>query len=313
MKTVKLLKDNVELGKYAQFFANANNTREGELRVTSASANHICNLAKETVKVLESTNISFIDENLQTLGPNKSNNPVKKGISIEMLDTDIQNLEVIGNLKALQAWLKEAIKAKSALTDYVKTNANPYNYGKVFERPEADMSWQDDLRVVTGDDYLSTLSTHDRCEYYILQAKVANLGKFIHPDGQFAKARKEAINRADNPTEMYSTQHSDYLRVFSLSCDFALMDSMYLKLQDEYRELSAKLNKFDHDMETWVFNENTRINNERSAKIKGDMSANAELRELADAWQMVLLKYIQDLKIVVPKSLEKAYQFVNKR
>lgn len=313
MKTVKLLKDTVDLGKYAPFFANANNTRENELRVTSASANHICNLAKETVKVLESTNISFIDENLQTLGSEKSNTPVKKGISIETLDSDIQNLEVIGNLKGLQAWLKEAIKAKTAITEHVKNNANVVNYCKTFEIPDLDASWQEELRMVTGDDYLATLSTHDRCEYYVLQAMVANIGKFIHPDGMFAKARKEAIRRADNPTEMYSTQHSDYLRVFSLSCDFSEMDSMYLKLQDKYRELSAKLNKFEHDMETWVFNENTRIGNERSAKIKEEMSVHAELREKADAWQMELLKQVQDLKIVVPKTLGHAYQFVSKR
>ena len=89
--------------------------------LTTTSANHLANKAKEYVAQLESElkNISFVKEEMQLLDSAVSR-VTKTGCSDGELDKFEQKLNIIAKAKSLCAWLREAIKEKENLTDAIK-------------------------------------------------------------------------------------------------------------------------------------------------------------------------------------------------
>ena len=93
----------------------------GDAGLTSTSANHVANMAKESVKNLtdELSGISFYDTTICLLSggePKRS----KVGNTSEELDKTYDSLTYIGEAHALIAWLREAIKARERLLAEVK-------------------------------------------------------------------------------------------------------------------------------------------------------------------------------------------------
>ena len=93
----------------------------GESGLTSTSANHVANMAKESVKNLadELAGISFYNTTVCLLSggtPKRS----KVGNTAEQLDKTYGSLTSIGEAHALIAWLREAIKARERLLAEVK-------------------------------------------------------------------------------------------------------------------------------------------------------------------------------------------------
>lgn len=92
-----------------------NNVFFGENGLTSTSANHVANLAKEYVQETESqlANIKLYKSEVALIGTDN-----KQLLSDGLTDEDLQNIETglnqVTEAKSLIAWLREAIKARSA-------------------------------------------------------------------------------------------------------------------------------------------------------------------------------------------------------
>ena len=81
--------------------------------LTSTSANHIANLAKEAYQNLENelNSICFYTTKVSLLGTS-----TKEVLHYGNQLIDVTKLDKIAELKSLIAWLREAIKAKEQLT-----------------------------------------------------------------------------------------------------------------------------------------------------------------------------------------------------
>ena len=86
----------------------------GENGLTSTSANHVANLAKEFISTNENylNSISFINCKLGLIGSDKDQT---YSLGVKNLDDNDITLVNIAKCKSLIAWLREAIKAKNAL------------------------------------------------------------------------------------------------------------------------------------------------------------------------------------------------------
>ena len=84
--------------------------------LTTTSANHIANMAKEAYKSLETklNTAVFYTTEIGILGGNASNT-LKEGVDDNFLKDIYPDLMHIAELKSLIAWLREAIKAKERL------------------------------------------------------------------------------------------------------------------------------------------------------------------------------------------------------
>lgn len=93
----------------------------GDAGLTSTSANHVANMAKESVKNLtdELSGVSFYGTRISLLSGGEPKQS-KVGCTTEQLDTTYDSLAYIGEAHALIAWLREAIKARERLLGEVK-------------------------------------------------------------------------------------------------------------------------------------------------------------------------------------------------
>lgn len=93
----------------------------GDAGMTSTSANHVANMAKESVKNLtdELAGVSFYGTTVSLLSGGTAKQS-KVGNTAEQLDGTYDKLARIGEAHALIAWLREAIKARERLLAEVK-------------------------------------------------------------------------------------------------------------------------------------------------------------------------------------------------
>jgi len=113
-------------------------------------------------------------------------------VKSEILEKIPDHLLKIAEANSLIAWLREAIKAKEAEMEAVLSmKSDDYIKAENIDcpaRPE-----RENYGFVVFDDILATLSIKEREEYYRLETKCAVIGKFIHPDGSFSRARKDFL------------------------------------------------------------------------------------------------------------------------
>lgn len=93
----------------------------GENGLTNTSANHVANMAKESIRNVASEleAISFYSMTVSLISGG-TRQQAKIGSTREQLDGVMKSLETVGEANALIAWLREAIKARERLLTEVK-------------------------------------------------------------------------------------------------------------------------------------------------------------------------------------------------
>ena len=99
----------------------ADNIYFGDAGMTSTSANHVANMAKESVRHLmnELDGVSFYSTKVGLLSGGEPKQS-RVGNTPDQLDNTLYKLNIIGEAHALIAWLREAIKARERLLAEVK-------------------------------------------------------------------------------------------------------------------------------------------------------------------------------------------------
>ena len=161
--------------------------KEGEegVALTSTSANHIANLAKEYIQGVETqlNNICFFNAEVALVGSVGGASTIQTGGTSEVLN-DLQSLlEGVAHAKSLIAWLREGIKAKENLMKDLQTiSLEGWCKENGIAKPEAPNYGH----VLTEIEYYISLPIKERNRYYQLETEAAVLGKYIHPDGHLS-------------------------------------------------------------------------------------------------------------------------------
>ena len=283
----------------------------GESGLSSASANHIANIAKECIASLElelsqiklfrTAVASIIDVNKERF--------ITQGSTVEDLNKYDSTIRKISDLTSLIAWLREGIKAKESLINEVEC-MNLAKYCKQFgiEIPSAIPK-----SALTDDDIIAEFSVAKRNRYYTLSSIVVTYGRYIHPDGKLSKARKEYINNKANPCRVAGEGRDAliYTNYFDISLED--IDKVFMDLQSKYREAQSELNSIKYEIE--------ETKNSRNRDI---LTANAEEYErntnISDLARVKMDQYIKDqceqiskFKIVIPNHLKEIYEYVKNK
>ena len=278
--------------------------------LTTTSANHLANKAKEYIAQLESElkNISFVKEEMQLLDSTVSR-VTKTGCSDGELYEFEQKLNIIAKAKSLCAWLREAIKEKANLTDAIKkkviqtwANDNSIDY------PEQPVYKGE----VTEKDYLNTLSIKDRNRYYEVETYASVFGKFIHVDGPFYESRKIMLEKMHNPSEISGDGHDTIIYDYKPSVSSEKVDEVFFKLNEKYRSYQAELNAIKHTMQDWI----TKTNNDNELEYQDNYRKYLAEVDIINSkfktWKNDEIKKVSNLKIVIPNALQDIYELVNK-
>lgn len=289
------------------FFAD-DNTKG--VKLTSTSANHIANLAKEYIASITSQleNIEFCDVRIGLLSSDKPK-LIQAGASEETINKVPSMLEDITEAKSLIAWLREALKAKDNLLKEVKdTDMDDWAAATGQELPPIPKY----KKSITTDDAIAELSVKDRQRYFSLETKCAVIGKYIHPDGTFSKKREDYLKYLSHP---YSTQGSGSDMVvseFTPSVQKDVIENLFFNLQNTHREAQAELNGIKYTIEKKV--QDSAIEAETlNADLRNDYNSKYQAVAAAyNLWVKTETQRAAALKIVIPNALMPIYNKIAK-
>ena len=271
--------------------------------LTTAEANYTANIIKELCERIsnEIKQLTLFKGTLNFQGKQTEYNKVYK----------VENLEEKcleeGNLYALSAWLREAIKAKEALLKQVENDnfdislLNEVNYGKA-------------ISLLTEDEVKYSLPINELAEYLAYEAKAAHIGKKVHPNGIF----EQWFNMIKNtPKVQINEINKDYIVEFDQVVDEKDLYQVYFTLQKEYREAEQKVNYYKAKVKNLLNERNQEINQKNRAlqdKLSQDLeiqnSKNLALQAEINNLRGQKLKEVSELKIIIPNELQKTLDYV---
>ncbi len=271
--------------------------------LTTAEANYTANIIKELCERIsnEIKQLTLFKGTLNFQGKQTEYNKVYK----------VENLEEKcleeGNLYALSAWLREAIKSKEALLKQVENDnfdislLNEVNYGKA-------------TSLLTEDEVKYSLPINELAEYLAYEAKAAHIGKKVHPNGIF----EQWFNMIKNTPKIQINEiNKDYIVEFDQVVDEKDLYQTYFTLQKEYREAEQKVNYYKAKVKNLLNERNQEINQKNRAlqdKLSQDLeiqnSKNLALQAEINNLRGQKLKEVSELKIIIPNELQKTLDYV---
>lgn len=278
--------------------------------LTSTSANHIANMAKEYYQALneELENIKWYDTTIQLISANENKTLSKGQISTEINAT----VDKIYKCKALIAWLREALKAKDEIVRSIKNTTLTEFLIKWY--PNADeVKVEEPTRpnTYTDEDYWATKSVSEHFRYLDLETKVSTYGKFIHPNGRINDSKKDLINIINNPTKVSGNGRDTVIYEYVPCVELSSVEDMFFALQKTHREAQAELNSMKHDMEMAI----SRENDIRTEEYNTLMSEYQKIRHghtvSYETWKQTSLEEARNLKIIIPNQLQGIYKEIN--
>lgn len=283
---------------------------EEGVALTSTSANHIANLAKEYIQGVEAqlNNISFFNVEVALVGSTGGTSTIQTGESSEALDNLQSLLEGVARAKSLIAWLREGIKAKENLMKDLQTiSLEDWCKENGLTRPETPNYGH----VLTEVEYYASLPVKERSRYYQLETEAAVIGKYIHPDGHLSDARKELKDKTYHPHKVDGEGRDALIYTYTPTTSIAMVDNVFYELQKKHREIQAQLNAMKYSCEQAINKSTNKVNTEYMA---ASQKYQAELKGILGAfktWKDEKSQEYSKLKIIVPNSLLGIYNTIN--
>ena len=281
----------------------------GENGLTSTSANHVANLAKEFAQNYEGklSDFNFYSTNIGLIG-NSDSSRTSVGLTPAQLQEIPDILEKVAQANSLISWLREAIKARESELETIRKKdisewceENGIKYWESPSRPD----------TYTRDEAIASLNIKERNRIYELQAKCSVIGKFIHPDGRYSNARKRLLKVLGAPYDVRGEGRDALVYSYKPTCEEHDVNEMFFKLQLDHRATQAQLNSILHEIDEAVRAENLRRENEYAEKLHETDVESRDTRSKFEVWKTTESKKIADLKIIIPDHLKGIYDLVN--
>lgn len=277
--------------------------------LTSTSANHVANLAKEMIRGLESSlaSLTLFSTSVSLIGSETSDLLTQGAQSGELADVQ-RKLHTVAKAKSLIAWLREAIKAKERLLKETESMTNAdYIKLKGLEEVKTPKS----RHALTEDEYYASLSMNERNRYYELETLAAVLGKAIHPDGSFAEAREKLNTRLHQPRDVKGDGRDTLIYSYTPTVDPQEVEDLYFKLQKQYREAQSRLNVIKFECQKAVKASEVAAATIYANELDRFTEYNQRISAERTAYVKERVREIGDYKIIIPQSLQKIYDEVS--
>lgn len=277
--------------------------------LTTTSANHIANLAKEAYQSLESklNTAVFYTTEIGILGSSASNT-LKEGVEQEFLDELEGNLMQIASYKSLIAWLREAIKAKERLISEAQ-KLTDVEVAKILNITLPDMPVR--YPRLNEDEVVATWGIKQRNRYYYLDTVCSTIGKYIHPNMGFSNAKEDLIKILSERHKAQGNGRDTIIYSYTPTVRLKDVEHTFFALQDKYRGYQAELNSMKHQIEVAIQDdEREKTLKEEDETKQYKVECNAIFPQLSK-YKNDTIKAMQSLKIVIPDSLKGIYSTIS--
>lgn len=276
--------------------------------LTSTSANHIANLAKEMVRETDASleGLTFYSTSVALIG-NDSVNTLREGDTSETLGKIKAQLHTIAKANSLIAWLREAIKAKERLLKEVDDlTLNDFMKLQGIKKPDMPTRGT----ALTEDEYYASLSVDERNRFYSLEALASVLGKAVHPAGVIANAREQLNERLKNPKTIEGKGRDALLFFYTPTVKTSQVDEVYFAVQKEFREVQASLNAIKYDCLKAVKESEIEVQTKYADDYAKYQAEITRIQNEMSTYEKKRTREIGSFKIRIPDSLADIYERV---
>lgn len=285
--------------------------------LTSTSANHYANLAKEEGRTKASylANVQFYSEAVRVIGT-QDGGIIRDGSKPDDLAKVEKAIGEVAQLNSLIAFFREAIKEKDRL------GVEAANWKDESARADFDERYKNCKKPVKGaylteDDVKGGWSIGEQEKYLSLEAEAAALGKYIHEDGCISKARVALMDKLMNPKSVKEAGRDTIIYDYIPTVSADDVDKLFFRLQARHREVQAELNGMKKRVQDALDANKLQVDEEyRAALAKWNAQEQAFDREQQQivAAESVERKRLQQevaaLKIVVPNRLKEVFEML---
>ena len=281
--------------------------------MTSTEAQNICNIAKEAVTNEHErlSAVSFYDTEIASIISPEAF--IKTKISPNDISWISESLDKIGRYNALNAWLKEAIKAKEEAMDEVDImDVTTLDFYEDYIKPKEPTIGYDSF---DEEKVMSEWSADKLNRYYTLNSEAAVIGKYIHDSGAIAKARKDLVNKMANPSTVSGQGRETIVYKYIPSVDTEVVEGIYMSLLAKHRKLNAELNSLKAEIKETINKKNIEASiafRDKHTEWEHKISEYYSLVKQRDAkineYKISEKERISKLKINVPSSLMDTYK-----
>lgn len=282
----------------------------GQPGLTSTSANHLANMAKEMIRGIEGSLDSLVlySTSVSLIG-NSDDNILVHGASETELSAVEGKLRTVAKAKSLIAWLREAIKARERLIAETESlTLEEYARQEGIELPKAP----EPESALTEDEYYASLTLAERNRYYELETLAAVLGKAIHPDGSFANARNALDQRIQRPRDVKGDGRDTLIYTYVPTVEPEAVEKVYFELQREYREAQARLNSMKYECQRAVKKSQVEVQTAYAEAVARYNDETQLLMARLSAYIKERTRELGDMKILIPESLHGIYEEVSR-
>ena len=270
--------------------------------ITSTSANHIANMAKEYIQTLESKieTISYVGEEVKISGDKFSTKLPTSREDVESLDIRIQK---IAKATQLIAWLREAIKEKqNAVNEILSIEAWIEREKEIYP----DMPSKE--KTITEEEIIANWDINKYNAYITVQTYAAVYGEMVHPEGSISNARKK-LTRAINAPTSVSGQGRDLMVTTQLPAfTQEEVDKQFFELQAKQREYQAKYNNYRYEIEYIIQADEDRKQEEFTLKFNEICDTRKAVQARYSKYVNKQQDYYRGLKIAIPEQLVDIYK-----
>ena len=281
--------------------------------MTSTEAQNICNIAKEAVTNEHErlSAVSFYDTEIASIISPEAF--IKTKISPNDISWISESLDKIGRYNALNAWLKEAIKAKEEAMDEVDImDVTTLDFYEDYIKPKEPTICYDSF---DEEQVMNEWSADKLNRYYTLNSEAAVIGKYIHDSGAIAKARKDLVNKMANPSTVSGQGRETIVYKYIPSVDTEVVEGIYMSLLAKHRKLNAELNSLKAEIKETINKKNIEASiafrdkhTEWEHKISEYYSLIKQREAKINEYKISEKERISKLKINVPSSLMDTYK-----
>ena len=283
----------------------------GTKGITSTSANHIANIAKEVMEesraLLE--NITFVNCNVGLISSDVSR-LTEKGYDTDELGNIVLSINKVAECNALIAYLREAIKAKEGELEYIE-GISTSKFLKIKSIEIVDPRSSHSLDFMTEDDAIALLSQQERIRYLILEATAAAIGNRIHPGKSFAEARRKLELKRKEPIKLVGSGSDALVYTYSPSADVDEVNETFMQLQSTHRTANKQLNSLKFKVKQIMDDHNLKAKREYAAQSEEYDRVIATYAKQAEAFIEEQKKELLELKIVIPSDFQKLFDELN--
>lgn len=296
-----------------------NNVYFGNEGMTSTTANHYANIAKEMIKRTEKKlyGVKFYQTSISAIGSAEKQLMSQGSSDISFIDDALRE---IAEANSFCAWVREAIKEKEDqqlavnrkdLHEWMKEQGI-----EIKEEPE----YPDSENIISEEDIINTWDINKRNKYLRLEAYASTIGNYIHPGKNvknYNDARRAMHHAINNPITKEGSGRDTVLYYSETTVDPDVVDTQFLKMQDMHRSYEKELNAMKAELKEIVNNTNQQKYNEYQVKIDAYYAEHREykvwqdeMRNKLNKWKVSETERLSKLKIVIPKDLKDIFQKV---